>query len=183
MRRRKRKKKTKTKKISIIKDNDSSSNKNTFILKDGNKDRAVNMLNNNYKINNFTNFTANNNNNNDNENTEDEKKDNNDENNNNANLGLGFAVIKQKKQPNKEKEKDSPKISEITTIYKLNLNTMDSNAKESSMLTNNKNKKLNQFISQIEHMKKIDDIKKTIIEAIHSNNKYIMDLFEKFQKK
>ena len=80
------------------------------------------MLNNNYKINNFTNFIANNNNNNDNENTEDEKKDNNDENNNTANLGLDFAVIKQKKQPNKEKEKDSPKISKITTIYKLNLN-------------------------------------------------------------
>ena len=31
-------------------------------------------------------------------------------------------------------------------------------------------------------MKKIDNIKKTIIDAIHSNNKYIMDLFEKFQK-
>ena len=166
------------------KDNDSSSNKDTFILKDGNKDRAVNMLNNNYKkINNFTNFTANNNNN-DNENNEDEKKDNNDENNNNDNLGLGFVVIKQKKQPNKEEEKDSVKNFQNNNDSgpKLNLNTTDSNAKESSMSTNNPNKKLKQFITQIEHMKKIDDIKKTIIDAIHSNNKYIMDLFEKFQK-
>ena len=32
-------------------------------------------------------------------------------------------------------------------------------------------------------MKKIDDIEKTIINFIHNNNKYIMDLFEKFQKK
>ena len=31
-------------------------------------------------------------------------------------------------------------------------------------------------------MKKIDDIKKTIIDAINSNNKYIMELFQKFQK-
>ena len=39
------------------KSKESSSNKDTFILKDGNKDRAANILNNNYKkINNFNNF-------------------------------------------------------------------------------------------------------------------------------
>ena len=41
---------------------------------------------------------------------------------------------------------------------------------------------MNVFISQIEHIKKIDDIKKPIIEAIYQNNKYIMELYEKFQK-
>ena len=41
---------------------------------------------------------------------------------------------------------------------------------------------MNVFISQIEHIKKIDDIKKPIIEAIYQNNKYIVELYEKFQK-
>jgi hypothetical protein len=41
---------------------------------------------------------------------------------------------------------------------------------------------MNQFISQIEHFKKIDNIKKTIIEAIQANNKYAMDLYQKFLK-
>ena len=41
---------------------------------------------------------------------------------------------------------------------------------------------MNAFISQIEHIKKIDEIKKPILEAINKNNKYIMELYEKFQK-
>ena len=166
----------------------SSSNKDTFILKDGNKDRAINILNNNYrKINNFSNFANNNNNaNNDNKNN-DENKDNNDNDNdknnnnndNNQNLGLGFVVVKQKK-PIKEEEKKDPVNKVQNNDNKFN--TTISQAKESSQSTNNPNKKLNQFIAQIEHLKKIDDIKKTIIEAIYANNKYIMDLFQKFQK-
>ena len=165
-------------------DNESSSNKDNFILNDPNKDRTINLLNNNYKkINNFSNFT-NANNNNDNKNNDNnayEKKDNNDDNNNN--LGLGFVVVKQKKQSVKEEEKDSGKnLQNNGSNKKVNLNTTNSVAKESSMSTSNPNKKLKQFITQIEHMKKIDDIKKTIIDAINSNNKYIMDLFEKFQK-
>ena len=167
----------------------SSSNKDTFILKDGNKDRAANILNNNYrKINNFSNFANNNNNaNNDNKNNDDENKDNNDNDNdnnnnndnNNQNLGLGFVVVKQKK-PIKEEEKKDPVNNVQNNDNKFN--TTISQAKESSQSTNNPNKKLNQFIAQIEHLKKIDDIKKTIIEAIHANNKYVMDLFQKFQK-
>ena len=54
--------------------------------------------------------------------------------------------------------------------------------KESSQSTNNPNKKLNQFITAIEHLKKIDDIKKPIIDAVRGNNKYTMELFQKFQK-
>ncbi len=142
-------------------DNKSSSNKsseNIIILNDDNKDRGINLLNNNYrKINNY-NYnnnkieTSNNDNNND-------KKD-------DQNLGLGFVVIKKKNTSN--------------NIVKLNTN--DSKQNESSLSTNNPNKKLNQFIQQIEHMKKIDDIKKTILDSINNNNKYIMDLFNKFQK-
>ena len=166
--------------------NDSSSNKDNFILKDGNKDRAVNLLNNNYrKINNFSNLVNTNNNNQENsnknnDNDNDEKKDNND---NNQNLGLGFVVVKQKK-PNKEEEKKDSNNNYQNNINNNNnkLNTTQSLAKESSQSTNNPNKKLNQFITQIEHLKKIDDIKKTIIDAIHDNNKYVMDLFQKFQK-
>ncbi len=168
------------------KSKESSSNKDTFILKDGNKDRAANILNNNYKkINNFNNFANNNNNNenkdNENNNNDDneKKEENNDD--NNQNLGLGFVVVKQKKQPNKEEEKkDSGKNFQNNNGGKLV--STNSLAKESSVSTNNPNKKLKQFITQIEHMKKIDDIKKTIIDAINSNNKYVMDLFEKFQK-
>ena len=169
------------------KDNDSSSNnKDNFILNDVNKDRAVNMLNNNYKkINNFNNFSnfanINNNNNKDNnsEDSEEKKEEKKEEKNDNQNLGLGFVVVKQKKTNNREEKKES-----FNNFQNNNnkLNTTNSIAKESSQSTNNPNKKLNQFIKQIEHMKKIDDIKKTIIDAIHSNNKYIMELFEKFQK-
>ena len=145
-------------------DNKSSSNKssdNIIILKDDNKDRAANMLNNNYrKINNY-NYKNENSNNDNNKDKKDEQ-----------NLGLGFVVIKQKKST-----KDGfPDDGKITTETKQN----DQN--ESSLSTNNPNKKLNQFIQQIEHMKKIDDIKKPILEAINDNNKYIMDLFQKFQK-
>ena len=142
------------------KDNESSSNnKDNFILNDVNKDRAVNILNNNYKkINNFNNFSNfaninNNNNNNNNNNSEDS-----------------------------EEKKESFTNFQNTNNNNNKLNTTNSVAKESSQSTNNPNKKLNQFITQIEHMKKIDNIKKTIIDAIHTNNKYVMDLFEKFQK-
>ena len=169
------------------KDNDSSSNnKDNFILNDVNKDRAVNMLNNNYKkINNFNNFSnfvnTNNNNNNKDNNSKisDEKKE---DKNDNQNLGLGFVVVKQKKPVNKEEKKESFNNFQNTNNNNNKLNTTNSIAKESSQSTNNPNKKLNQFITQIEHMKKIDNIKKTIIDAIHSNNKYVMELFEKFQK-
>ena len=153
-------------------DDDNSSNKssdNIIILKDDNKDRGVDLLNNNYrKINNY-NFNS--------KNDEKEKKDSENEkkNENEQNLGLGFVVVKQKKKD--EPGNDSNKNNNI-----LKLNTTDSKQNESSLSTNNPNKKLNQFIQQIEHMKKIDDIKKTIIDAINNNNKYIMELFQKFQK-
>ena len=153
-------------------DDDNSSNKssdNIIILKDDNKDRGVDLLNNNYrKINNY-NFNS--------KNDEKEKKDSENEkkNEDEQNLGLGFVVVKQKKKD--EPGNDSNKNNNI-----LKLNTTDSKQNESSLSTNNPNKKLNQFIQQIEHMKKIDDIKKTIIDAINNNNKYIMELFQKFQK-
>jgi len=153
-------------------DDDNSSNKssdNIIILKDDNKDRGVDLLNNNYrKINNY-NFNS--------KNDEKEKKDSENEkkNEDEQNLGLGFVVVKQKKKD--EPGNDSNKNNNI-----LKLNTTDSKKNESSLSTNNPNKKLNQFIQQIEHMKKIDDIKKTIIDAINNNNKYIMELFQKFQK-
>ena len=150
----------------------SKSSDNIILLKDDNKDRAVNMLNNNYrKINNYNYNNKNDNSNNDNDNENDNK--NKDEKNSNKaddkNLGLGFVVVKQKKT-NKEEENNI-----------INLNNVDNKQNESSVSTNNPNKKLNQFIQQIEHLKKIDDIKETIINAIN-NNKYAMDLFQKFQK-
>ncbi len=148
----------------------SSSNKDNFILKDGNRDQAANILNNNYKkINNINNNLYSNKTIDDNVNKD----------NNNQNLGLEFVVVKPKKQTKEEEQKD-PGNDFQNNDNKLNATT--SHAKESSQSTNNPNKKLNQFIAQIEHLKKIDDIKKTIIEAIHDNNKYIMDLFQKFQK-
>ena len=157
-------------------DNKSLSNKssdNIIILKDDNKDRGADLLNNNYrKINNYY-F-----NNNNNENSNKDNNNNNDNNNekkDEQNLGLGFVVIKQKKPT-----KDELKESNDNNILKQNTN--DSKQNESSLSTNNPNKKLNQFIQQIEHMKKIDDIKKPILEAINNKNKYIMDLFQKFQK-
>ena len=155
-------------------ENKSSSNKssdnNIIILKDDNKDRGINLLNNNYrKINNF-----NYNNNNDNSNNDKNKEDNNDKNKgDDQNLGLGFVVIKPKKSFIGE-ENNNNNIAKV--------NNEDNKQNESSVSTNNPNKKLNQFIQQIEHLKKIDDIKETIIEAINNNNKYIMDLFQKFQK-
>ena len=153
-------------------DDENSSNKssdNIIILKDNNKDRGVDLLNNNYrKINNY-NFNS--------KNDEKEKKDSENEkkNEDEQNLGLGFVVVKQKK-------KDDPGNDSNKNNNLLKLNTTESKQNESSLSTNNPNKKLNQFIQQIEHMKKIDDIKKTIIDAINNNNKYIMELFQKFQK-
>ena len=150
----------------------NESNDNIIILKDDNKDRAVNLLNNNYrKINNF------NYNNNDNSNNDKNKEDNNDKNKgDDQNLGLGFVVVKPKKSHNGEDNKDNNNNKAVKD------NNEDNKQNESSVSTNNPNKKLNQFIQQIEHLKKIDDIKETIIEAINNNNKYIMDLFQKFQK-
>ena len=152
-------------------DNKSSSNKtseNIIILKDDNKDRAVNILNNNYrKINNY-NYNINDNANNNDKNKKEENNDKKDD----QNLGLGFVVVKPKKSN-----------AEENNVNILKLNTSESNKQnESSFSTNNPNKKLNQFIQQIEHLKKIDDIKEEILQAIKNNNKYIMDLFQKFQK-
>ena len=158
----------------------SSSNKDTFILKDANKDRTLNLLNSNYKkINNINNNT--NNDSNVNNNNNEENKNNNE---NNQNLGLGFVVVKQKKPSIKmEEKKDSnSNVQNNDENNKLNFTNTNSQAKESSLSTNNPNKKLNQFISQIEHFKKIDNIKKTIIEAVQANNKYAMDLYQKFLK-
>ena len=80
---------------------------------------------------------------------------------------------------NKEEEKKDQESNGGNT----NLNLYANKAKENSFsASNNPNKKIGAFISQIEHIKKIDEIKKPIIEAIHRNNKYIMELYEKFQK-
>ena len=159
-----------------------SSNKDNFILKDGNRDRTINILNNNYKkinnINNDNNKNENNNENN-NDNNNDNNKNNNEENNN---LGLAFVVVKQKKLLYKKEINDEEKKDSKASIQKDKLNTTNSHAKESSQSTNNPNKKLNQFITAIEHLKKIDDIKKPIIDAVRGNNKYTMELFQKFQK-
>ena len=164
-------------KVSDKNESKSSSNKNNFILNDRNKDKVIDILNNNYrKINNSRNFINYNNDNNNkeiNNNERDEKKENED----NQNFGLGFVVVRQKKTNKEEEKKDSN--NNIENINNNELYSTKSIAKESTQST----KKLNQFITQIEHLKKIDNIiKKTIIEAIHSNNKYIMDLFQKFQK-
>ena len=158
-----------------------SSNKDNFILKDGNRDRAVNMLNNNYKkINNINNeYNKNDNNNDNNKNNNDNNKNNNEENNN---LGLAFVVVKQKKVSNKIDNNGEEKKDSKTSLQNNKLNNTNSQAKESSQSTNNPNKKLNQFITAIEHLKKIDDIKKPIIDAVRGNNKYTMELFQKFQK-
>ena len=153
-------------------ENNSSekSSENIIILKDDNKDRGTNLLNNNYrKINNY-NYNNNNSSNNKNDNNDKDKNNKNED--DQKNLGLGFVVVKQKNN----NKKDDSKNNEL----KLNLN--ESKQNESSISTTNQNKKLNQFIQQIEHLKKIDDIKKPIIEAINNNNRYIMDLFQKFQK-
>ena len=160
--------------------NDKDSSSNNFILKNDNKDRGTILLNNNYrKINNFSNFAKNDNNNNNNNNNDNDIKEeekNEKDNDDNPNLGLGFVVVKQKKSNKLEEKKDE------SNNNNNKLNSTKSLEKESNQSTNNPNKKLNQFITQIEHLKKIDDIKNTIIDAIHANNKYVMDLFQKFQK-
>ena len=157
----------------------SSSNKDTFILKDANKDRTLNLLNSNYKkINNINNNSNNNTNNNDNNGNEENKNNN----ENNQNLGLGFVVVKQKRPSIKIEEKKDSNSNIQNNDENNKLNFSNSQAKDSSLSTNNPNKKLNQFISQIEHFKKIDNIKKTIIEAVQANNKYAMDLYQKFLK-
>ena len=78
-------------------ENKSSSNKsseNIIILKDDNKDRGVNLLNNNYrKINNYS-YNANKKNE---ENNNDKEEENSQKKNDEQNLGLGFVVIKPKK--------------------------------------------------------------------------------------
>ena len=153
-------------------ENKSSSNKSSdnIIILNNDKDRAENILNNNYrKINNYNYNSENNKNNENKENKSEKENSKKDE----SNLGLGFVVLKPKKA-NKDEEENNPNI--------LKLNESESKQNESSISTNNPNKKLNQFIQQIEHLKKIDDIKKPIIEAIKKNNKYIMELFQKFQK-
>ena len=153
-------------------ENKSSSNKSSdnIIILNNDKDRAANILNNNYrKINNYNYNSENNKNNENKENKSEKENSKKDE----SNLGLGFVVLKPKKA-NKDEEENNPNI--------LKLNESESKQNESSISTNNPNKKLNQFIQQIEHLKKIDDIKKPIIEAIKKNNKYIMELFQKFQK-
>ena len=153
-------------------DNKSSSNKSSdkIIILNNDKDRAANLLNNNYrKINNY-NYNSGQNKNNDNNKENKSEKENSKK--GESNLGLGFVLVKQKKT-NKEEENN---------LHVLKLDTTESKHNESNLSTNNPNKKLNQFIQQIEHLKKIDDIKKPIIEAINNNNKYIMELFQKFQK-
>ena len=156
-------------------ENKSSSNKSSdnIIILNNDKDRAANILNNNYrKINNY-NYNSENNKNNENDKNKENKSEKENSKKDESNLGLGFVVLKPKKA-NKDEEENNPNI--------LKLNESESKQNESSISTNNPNKKLNQFIQQIEHLKKIDDIKKPIIEAIKKNNKYIMELFQKFQK-
>ena len=159
---------------------------NNFILKNNDKDAVDKALNNNYKKNHqLTNFPNPNNKNNEaisksknkskekenSENGNEERKNNEEENN----LGLNFVVIKPKKV-NKEEEKKDQGINDEKNNF---TNKQNENSVSTS---NNPNKKLSAFISQIEHIKKIEEIKKPIIEAINKNNKYIMELFEKFQK-
>ena len=114
-------------------ENKSSSNKssdnNIIILKDDNKDRGVNLLNNNYrKINNF-----NYNNNNDNSNNDKNKEDNNDKNKgDDQNLGLGFVVIKPKKSFIDE-ENNNNNIAKV--------NNEDNKQNESSIRNNNRSNK------------------------------------------
>ena len=162
---------------------DSSSN--NFILKQGDKDATAKVLNNNYKKNyQFSNFANTNNKNNENKSkskskskSKDTASDKEEKKNNENNLGLDFVVVKPKKNNKLEEKKDNESNGDNN-----NMKLYQNQAKENSFSTNNPNKKLNAFISQIEHIKKIDEIKKPIIEAINRNNKYIMELFEKFQK-
>ena len=150
---------------------DKESSSGNFILNKGDKDETSKLLNNNYRKNNqLSNFANNNKSDNNSDKSDDEEKKNNDKENN---LGLGFVLVKPKK-PVKEEEKKA---------QDFNYNNINNKDKENSVSTaNNQNKKIALFISQIEHIKKVEEIKKPIIEAIHRNNKYIMELFEKFQK-
>ena len=167
------------------KKDDSSSN--NFILNNNDKDATAKVLNNNYKKNyHFSNFANSNNKNSEaksksknkskdnsvDKSEKEEKKNDREENN----LGLNFVVIKPKKVNKEEEKKDQSSIEENNNNFILN------KAQENSISVSNANKKINAFISQIEHIKKIDEIKKPLIEAIHKNNIYIMELFEKFQK-
>ena len=157
---------------------DSSSN--NFILKKDDKGATAKMLNNNYKKNyHFSNF-ANSNNKNSKEKSKSKNSDKGEEKKNNEeenNLGLNFVVIKPKKVNKEEEKKDQESNGEHN-----NINLIQNKANDNSFSVSNTNKKMNAFISQIEHIKKIDEIKKPILEAIHRNDKYIMELFEKFQK-
>jgi len=157
---------TRTKNHKSIKEN--SSNEGQLILKDKKeKNPTLDMMNRNYSKRNDMMDKSNSN--------KEEKKSSTD----NNNLGIDPALLKHKK-PNKND--DERKDSRVAYNTEHQLNFSHSQAKENSVSSTNPNKKLNQFISQIEHMKKIDNIKPTIIQAINSNNKYIMNLFQKFQK-
>ena len=163
-------------------DKKEDSSSNNFILNNGDKDATTRMLNNNYKknVNNNINKSASKNKSKEisAEKSEQEEKKNNEEGNNN--MGLDFVLIKPKKMNNKEEErKGQESIDE--NDKNNNLNLFQNKDKENSISTST-HKKMNVFISQIEHIKKIDEIKKPIIEAIYQNNKYIMELYEKFQK-
>ena len=163
-------------------DKKEDSSSNNFILNNGDKDATTRMLNNNYKknLNNNINKSASKNKSKEisADKSEKEEKKNNEEGNNN--MGLDFVLIKPKKMNNKEEErKGQESIDE--NDKNNNLNLFQNKDKENSISTST-HKKMNVFISQIEHIKKIDEIKKPIIEAIYQNNKYIMELYEKFQK-
>ena len=167
-------------------ESENYSNKKNYILNDRNKDKdkIIDILNNNYrKINSFSNLINYNNNSNNNKddknNEENEKK----EKDNIKYFGLEFVAVEQKNINKEEGKNNSNNNNKIETINRNKLYSTISIEKESTQSTNKLNKKLNIFITQIEHLKKIDNIiKKTLIESIHSNNKYIMELFQKFQK-
>ena len=120
-------------------ENKSSSNKSSdnIIILNNDKDRAANILNNNYrKINNY-NYNSENNKNNENDKNKENKSEKENSKKDESNLGLGFVVLKPKKA-NKDEEENNPNI--------LKLNESESKQNESSISTNNPNKKLNQFI-------------------------------------
>ena len=154
---------------------------NNFILQKGDKDVTTRILNENYKKMLVKTASQNNAKEESVDKTEKEEKKNNEENNNN--MGLDFVLIKPKKMNNnnnkEEERKDQNSIDE--NDKNNNFNMFTNKEKENSISTST-HKKMNIFISQIEHIKKIDEIKKPIIEAIYQNNKYIMELYEKFQK-
>jgi hypothetical protein len=150
---------------------DKESSSDNFILNKDDKDETIKLLNTNYRKNNhLSNFAPYNKNKSNEDKGENEEKKNDEK---EDNLGLDFVLVKQKK-PVKEEEKKDDDFN-----YNNNLNNKD---KENSVSTNNQNKKIALFISQIEHIKKVEEIKKLLIEAIHNNNKYMMELFQKFQK-